>query len=744
MWLNKETQVLYILVSLAAGVATWVAAPGATTTFVTDGGSAVDFAGIINIFGGNSIDTTASGNTITINLQNDITVDGIRVTSLTDGVIQGDSTGILFASNGTDGQLLIGGGTAPEWAPLTSLDGSIDFTLGNNSLDLSVASGAGADSFVTDSGTATPSGGAIDIVGGGTTITTSATGNIVTVEIPNATNGQLIIGSTGNPVAFGNITSLDGSITVANGSNTIDLSAPTASGTTTFHTGSGTATEAGGAITITGSSVLDTTGSGSTVTVGLTSSTNGQLIIGHTSGNPAWANLTSMGGTVTITNGASTINLEATGGGSSGASTFITDSGNALEVLGDITMAGGTNISTSGSGQTVTFNVSGTTNNSILRGNSSGGISSLSAATNGQVLLGSTGASPAFATLTSTGGTITFTPGAASLNLEAVGGAGGGIIVTTFMSSGTWTKNVNTQYVEVYGWCGGGGGGSGARSSTPGSAQQGGGGGGAGSAFRFGGPEMFFGATETVMVGAGGLGAAGQTINNTGGLLGSNGGVSSFGNISVPVFVSNSINDTAAYQGGGGGNTIEQNIASGGGGVFLDSLTTRTFVASLSVQSRTVLPKYGNGGKNSVTNGAAGAYGGGDGTPSFAFIYNLPTSGGQGGTASTTTAYSGGAGGDMYAIDGTTILVNGGTGGIETGTINGGNGNPMPTRGGLVYGGTGGGGGGGQKSGGVAGIGGKGGLPGAGGGGGGGSFNGTLSGAGGNGADGFVLVLEYL
>jgi hypothetical protein len=43
----------------------------------------------------------------------------------------------------------------------------------------------------------------------------------------------------------------------------------------------------------------------------------------------------------------------------------------------------------------------------------------------GQVFLGATGADPAFATLTSTGGTVVYTPGANTLNLEV---AGGGLI----------------------------------------------------------------------------------------------------------------------------------------------------------------------------------------------------------------------------------------------------------------------------------------------------------------------------
>ena len=45
------------------------------------------------------------------------------------------------------------------------------------------------------------------------------------------------------------------------------------------------------------------------------------------------------------------------------------------------------------------------------------------------------------------------------------------------------------------------------------------------------------------------------------------------------------------------------------------------------------------------------------------------------------------------------MKITGGSGGIETGTLNGGNGNSALTSGGLVSGGTGGGGGGGAKAG---------------------------------------------
>lgn len=63
-----------------------------------------------------------------------------------------------------------------------------------------------------------------------------------------------------------------------------------------------------------------------------------------------------------------------------------------------------------------------TTDHAVLIGNGTGSpIGSLAVGTNGQMLLGSTGADPVFANVTSTAGTIGITEGAGTLNLEADG-----------------------------------------------------------------------------------------------------------------------------------------------------------------------------------------------------------------------------------------------------------------------------------------------------------------------------------
>jgi hypothetical protein len=70
-----------------------------------------------------------------------------------------------------------------------------------------------------------------------------------------------------------------------------------------------------------------------------------------------------------------------------------------------------------------TVNVSGTTNHSLLLGNSTGSINNLGVATNGQLPIGSTGADPVLATLTAGSG-ISISNGAGTITISATGGGG--------------------------------------------------------------------------------------------------------------------------------------------------------------------------------------------------------------------------------------------------------------------------------------------------------------------------------
>lgn len=70
---------------------------------------------------------------------------------------------------------------------------------------------------------------------------------------------------------------------------------------------------------------------------------------------------------------------------------------------------------------------SGLTDNGLLIANGDDPFTATAAGTNGQVIIGSSGAAPAFATITSSGGTISFSVGPNSLNMEA-----GATVPTTF------------------------------------------------------------------------------------------------------------------------------------------------------------------------------------------------------------------------------------------------------------------------------------------------------------------------
>lgn len=84
------------------------------------------------------------------------------------------------------------------------------------------------------------------------------------------------------------------------------------------------------------------------------------------------------------------------------------------------------------------------TAHSVQVGAGTSNVTQVSVGTNGQCLLGSTGADPVFATLTSSGGTITYTTGAGTLNLDTTYGPGDNWTVVTGTSQ---SAAVNNGYI---------------------------------------------------------------------------------------------------------------------------------------------------------------------------------------------------------------------------------------------------------------------------------------------------------
>jgi hypothetical protein len=89
-----------------------------------------------------------------------------------------------------------------------------------------------------------------------------------------------------------------------------------------------------------------------------------------------------------------------------------------------IFLVGSGNINVAGNAGTSTVTLVGTTNHAVQVGNAGGSLTSLGVGTDGQVLIGATGADPAFATITSSDNSVLFTPGPNSLDMVVSSSAG--------------------------------------------------------------------------------------------------------------------------------------------------------------------------------------------------------------------------------------------------------------------------------------------------------------------------------
>jgi len=199
---------------------------------------------------------------------------------------------------------------------------------------------------------------------------------------------------------------------------------------------------------------VSTAGAGSTVTLTIADATAaqkgvasfnvvdfvvaaGDVVLGDTivksvgsdagTATPVGNNVDIVGGTGISTSAAGdTITISVTGGL---PGTFAADVGNATPAAGVITIAGGVGITTTAAGSTVTIDMDtpvtvtngGTgaatfTDGGILIGNAAGAIQVTAAPTDGQVLIGVTGADPTLATLTAGNG-IDITSAAGSITI---------------------------------------------------------------------------------------------------------------------------------------------------------------------------------------------------------------------------------------------------------------------------------------------------------------------------------------
>ena len=265
------------------------------------------------------------------------------------------------------------------------------------------------------------------------TLVTSSTG--VPGYTGSMTNGQLVIGSTGATPVVGSITGA-GSITVTPGAGTIQISS-----------------SAGGVVNAGIINELAYYAATGSAVSGLATANNGVLItsgagvpsISSTLPSTVQGNITSVG---TIGSGTWQGNTIAVGYGGTGA-TSIGANGTLAQSNGSIyTFTTATYPSTTTanrllySSATNTVTDLATANSATLVTNATGVPSWTSSMTNGQILIGSTGATPVPATITGSAG-ITVTNGAGTITISG----GGGGYTWTEVTGTTQGMSANNGYI---------------------------------------------------------------------------------------------------------------------------------------------------------------------------------------------------------------------------------------------------------------------------------------------------------
>ena len=371
---------------IVGGMVTGNTETGITVTY-EDGDGTLDFAiGTLNQdTTGNAATATALETARTINGTSFDGTGNITITAA--GSTLSDTVTVAKGGTGatslTDGGVLLGSGTDAITA--TAVLGNGELLIGDNSTDPAVAT-LTAGSNVT-------------ITNGAGTITIAADNDntqLSTEQVQDIVGGMV----TGN-------TETGITVTYEDGDGTLDFAVGTLNQDTTGNAATATALETARTINGTsfdGTANITVTAAGSTlsdtVTVakggtGQTSYTNGQLLIGNTTGNTLAKSTLTAGSNVTITNGTGSITIAAdndntqlseeqvedfvggmvTGNTETGISVTYEDGDGTLDfvvsdttVAGDsgstgitpgdtLTIAGGTNATTAMSGDTLTVNV---------------------------------------------------------------------------------------------------------------------------------------------------------------------------------------------------------------------------------------------------------------------------------------------------------------------------------------------------------------------------------------------------
>ena len=290
---------------------------------------------VSSVLGGTNIGVTGVG-TVTVNL--DATLTGLTSVTSTDfvGALTGNADTATALATARNIAGVSFDGTAAIDIPITGLSDVYDSMSPSDGDVLTYDTTNGWQSETPTTGDITGVTAGAGLSGGGTSGTvTLSLSSPVTVATGGTgqtcyTNGQLLIGNTtGYTLAKSTLTA-GSNVTITNGTGTIEIAATDTNTTysagdgldltgTTFSTDLKTngglvieSTELAldiGASSITGTLAVDDGGTGQT------SYTNGQLLIGNTTGNTLTKATLTAGSNITITEGAGSITIAAASGG---------------------------------------------------------------------------------------------------------------------------------------------------------------------------------------------------------------------------------------------------------------------------------------------------------------------------------------------------------------------------------------------------------------------------------------------
>jgi hypothetical protein len=172
--------------------------------------------------------------------------------------------------------------------------------------------------------------------------------------------------------------------------------------------------------------------------------TDGQLLIGSTNSPKIRVGTLTAGPGVSITNGAGSITIGLSGGGQAIDSLSTDLSGPvAPDSNGNVAVIGSSTLFSDGStANTLKLNIQGTNHALFVGRGALTAATTLGAATNGQIPIGSTGADPVLATLTAGTG-VSITNGAGSITIAASGGG----MTWTEVTGVSQSAAVNNGYI---------------------------------------------------------------------------------------------------------------------------------------------------------------------------------------------------------------------------------------------------------------------------------------------------------